>query len=434
MRAGSLFLDVNKASFFLSVFLFRAMLDFSYIHYVSELFSYDGFSYDFSLINYILSWFLYCLSLIMVSDRVVRVSHFFFGAAALSVVAPLTSMYGLDSDRSVMPVIITIAALFWVYLLTRLVFISFKRLPLVKNGRSMAVCASLAFVVFLMVWFLMSGAKPNLDIAKVYEFRRSNADAAATGILAYTNNWTYQIFTVYLMCMALYVRRYLVFLVLVGVQVYFFSYASHKSILFFPVLVAAVWFYFKRSNSLLMMPLALNGLLLVAMLVNYLFDDVWAISMLARRVLFVPAHLCFAYFSYFSEHSNIYWSNSVLSSIFIYPYGDVGLPYVIGEFLGKAGMAANNGFISSGYAHAGIFGVFLYATILGVALRLLNDISYGCMPVWLAVAISIVPLRSLLISSDLFTVMLTHGFLVAIILMYLSRKRIANRSIGDSQN
>lgn len=423
MQAGYFKLDINKASFFLLVLLFRVVLDFSYAHYVSELFSYDGFGYDFQVINYLVSWVLYVVSVVMVSDRILRVSHYFFATAVLSIVAPLTSMYGLDSERSIWPVFVSIAALFWVSFLSRLAVISFKGLPPVKFGRPLAMAVSIAFVLFLMVWFFVSGAKPNLNISEVYDFRQANADVAAKGVFAYTNNWTYQIFSVYLMCMALYARRYVIFLVLFIVQIYFFAFASHKSILFLPLLVLSVWFYFRHSNSLLMLPLAFIALLLVAMLANSLFDDLWMISMVARRVFFVPASLCFTYFEFFANHAHTYWANSILSAFLAYPYGDIGIPYVIGDFLGKPEMGANNGFISSGYAHAGVWGVFFYATILGVLLRLINDISTGYMPLWLAVAISIVPLRSLLISSDLFTVMLTHGFAVAVCLMYLSRKR-----------
>ena len=423
MQTGYFKLDVNRASFFLSILLFRVVLDFSYAHYVAELFSYDGFGYDFQIVNYIVSWVLYLLSLVMASDRILKVSHYFFATAILSIIAPLTSMYGLDSGRPMLPVIVSISALFWVYLLSRLSIISFKGLPPVRFGRSIAVSISIVFVLFLIVWFFVSGAKANLNISEVYEFRQVNADVAAQGIFAYTNNWTFQIFSVYLMCMALYARRYLVFLILCGAQVYFFAFASHKSILFLPVLVFSVWFYFRHSNSLLMLPLAFIALLVIAIAANFFLDDLWMISMVARRVFFVPANLCFTYFEFFADHAHAYWANSILSAFLAYPYGDVGIPYVIGDYLGKPEMGANNGFISSGYAHAGVWGVLFYATILGVLLRLVNDISSGFMPVWLAVAISIVPLRSLLISSDLFTVMLTHGFAVAVCLMFLSRKR-----------
>lgn len=423
MAAEYSVLNVNRMVFFTSIILFRGLLDFSYINYVSELFSYDGFFYEFDGWQYVVSWMLFLISLTIVSDRILKVSHYFFATAMLSVIAPLTSLCGLDSERPLLPVVVSITALLWVCFLSRLAVINFNGLPPVRHGRQLAVLLATCFVLFLVLWFYTSGAKPNLDIREVYDFRQANADVAAQGLFAYTNNWTYQIFSVYLMCMALYARRFLVFLLLLGIQIYFFAFAAHKSILFLPFLVLSVWFYFRYSDSLLMLPLLFIGILLISIIANVFWGDVWLISMVARRVFFVPADLTFSYFDFFSQHAHSYWSNSILSAFFTYPYGDVGIPYVIGDFLGKPEMGANNGFVSSGYAHAGVFGVFVYATILGILLGLLNGISSGFMPVWLAVAISIVPLRSLLISSDLFTVMLTHGFAVAMCLMYLSRKR-----------
>ncbi|MNJ14191.1 hypothetical protein D3C77_84060 [compost metagenome] len=423
MQVSYLKSDINRFAFLLSVLLFRLVLDFSYTFFISELFLYDGFGYEFDSVNYSISWVVYLSSMLMLSDRIEKVSHYFFATAVLSVIAPLTSMYGLDASRPLFPVLISVGALLWVYIFSRLSFISFKGLPAVKSGRGLAITISAGFVVFLLFWFFLSGAKPNLDISKVYEYRQANADLAAQGILAYTNNWTFQIFSVYLICFSLYAKRYFWFFILLAAQVCFYAFASHKSILFLPVLVVSVWVYFRNSNSLLMLPLAFISIILVAVFANVVFDDLWLTSLLSRRVFFMPASLSFIYFDFFSTNAHTYWSNSILSGLIVYPYGDVAIPYVIGEYLGAPEMGANNGFVSSGYAHAGVLGVFSYATIVGVLLRLVDDLSSGYMPVWMAVAISIVPLRSLLISSDLFTVMLTHGFAVAVFLMYLSRKR-----------
>ncbi|QCI11300.1 hypothetical protein E6B08_07700 [Pseudomonas putida] len=423
MKSTELKISLHRFLFVFFVLLFRALLDASYITVIAGSFASEGFVLDIQLLNYVSSWLIYVLSLFLLSDRVRHVSHYFFATAVLSLVAPLTSLYGLDASRPVFPVLISIGALVYAYLICCQNFINFRGLPVVLGGRVLAVALSLVFVVFLVVWFYFSGAKSNLDFSAVYEYREQNAELTAQGVFAYTNNWTFQVFTIYLICFALLARRYLIVVLLLAVQVYFFSIASHKSILFLPILVVSVWFYLGRSDSLLILPVACVGVMLLSLLSYSFLDDLWLSSLLSRRVFYVPADLCFVYFDYFSTHAQVYWSNSVLSSLFIYPYGDIGIPYVIGGYLGKPDMGANNGFVSSGYAHAGLFGVFFYATLVGLLLKLVNDLSSGRMPIWVAVAISLVPLRSLLLSSDLFTVMLTHGFGIAILMMYLSRKR-----------
>ena len=129
----------------------------------------------------------------------------------------------------------------------------------------------------------------------------------------------------------------------------------------------------------------------------------------------------------FRSNPNVYWSNSVLSSFLNYPY-DISLTRVIGRSLGEENMSANNGFISSGYAHAGLYGVFLYSLIIGIILRFINDVTYKSIPLWFAVALTIIPLKKLLTSSDLLVTMLTHGFIVAIIIILFVRLR-RNREV-----
>lgn len=428
MPKMSMKFSANKLMFFFALIVFRLVMDLSYGLIVSDVFLYDGFSYQVEIGQYLLSWIVYFVGFGLVSDRILKVGHYFFAMALLSLVCPLTSIYGMDAERPLLPVVVTIVALYVIYFISRLSVFSLRGLPVVAGGNALAIGLSLVFVVFLVGWFLVSGARPNLDFAEVYRFREENTGLISGGFLAYTNNWTFQVFSIYLISYALYYKRYFYVLVLALVQLYFFSIASHKSILFLPLLVFGSWMYFRYSNSLLVLPVAFCVIILSTILSFYLFDDLWMSSLLSRRVFFVPANLCFVYFDFFSHNTQVYWSNSVLSALSEYPYGDLGVPYVIGDYLGRAGMGANNGFVSSGFAHAGLFGVFLYAVLIGLIVRLINDMTFESMPIWVAVAISVVPFRNILLSSDLFTVMLTHGFGVALLLIYLSRESRAQKT------
>ncbi|MDR0210299.1 MAG: hypothetical protein LBJ33_14175 [Pseudomonas putida] len=421
MRVNLFKINKNRFSFLFALLTFRSVLDYSYYYIVSDIFAYEGFLAATTISQYALSWLLYIISFGFVSDRVKKVSHYFFAMAVLSVVAPLTSLYGLDDTKSLIPVLVTLGALYIIYYISRFGIINLRALPVVPGGRSFAVALSLTFVCFLVIWFLISGARPNLDFREVYQYREVNSQLAAGGIFSYTNNWTYQVFSIYLISFALYYRKYIIVFLLLLIQLYFFSIASHKAILFLPFLVFGSWMYFRFSNSLLALPIVFTAVLVVTITSYIIAGDIWLTSLLSRRVFFVPANLCFVYFDFFGTNPNVYWSNSILSAFLTYPYGDLGVPYVIGEYLGRPGMGANNGFVSSGFAHAGLLGVVFYSVIIGVILKLLNDMTRENMPIWVAVALSVVPLRSLLTTSDLFTVMLTHGFGIAIVLIYLSR-------------
>lgn len=415
-------LNKNLITFVCMLLIFRVLLEVSYVNVVTSFYSYEGYHLNFELLNYFVSWLFFLMGTVLIKDRVKSVSDYFFVVAFVSVVTPVTILYGYDSERSLFTLVTVLAAFFLIYFVVRIKLVSFKSLPVFKNGLKLVVIICSLFVLFLIIWFLISGVKFNLDFMKVYEFRSDNAAISQMGVLAYTNNWTYQIFNIFLFTIALLYRKYLLVVLLFCIQVYFYSASAHKSVFFLPFLVLGIWLYFRKTNSLVIVPLALNMIIAFTLILYYFFGDLLASSIFSRRLFFVPANLTYVYFDFFSKNPHVFWSNSVLSSFLSYPY-DLSMSHVIGRYLGHESMSANNGFIASGYAHAGVFGVLFYSLIIGLILRFINDISHNLLPLWVVLSLSIVPLRSLLISSDLFTVMLTHGFIVALIIILFVRSK-----------
>jgi len=415
-------LDKHRVWFIVLVLLFRCLLEVSYVSVVSPFFSYSGFLLNFSYFNYFLSWVIFLSGFLGLSDRLNNLSDIFYITGFMLVMAPLSVLYGYDSDRELYPVIVSSAAIAFVIFITSIKSISFRKLPTVKGGLTYAVVISAMFVIFLINWYYISGVSFNLDLKKVYDFRIDNQDLAGGALFSYTNNWTFKIFNMFLLSVALLYSRFFLALLIMVVQVYFFAASAHKGVLFTPFIIVGAWFYFKKSNSLVFVPAALSLLVLLTLVTFYLVDDIALSSFFSRRLFFVPANLTYAYFDFFSQNPNIIWSNSVLSSFLEYPY-DSSMAKVIGGFLGSPDMGANNGFVASGYAHAGIFGVFFYSLIIGMILRFLNHTTSNFLPLWFSISLSLTPIRTLIVSSDLFVVMLTHGFLVALILIFFARSK-----------
>ena len=412
--------DKNLYKFIFCICLFRLLLEFSYVNVMSTVFAYDGYTLDFNMVNYIFSWVFYLITLLFVEDRMVKVSDFFFITALLSVVAPMTVIYGYDSSRDPVAVLILIFSLFFVKFITTFKSISFKKLVIVKNGMRIVVIISLVFVFFLVIWYFFSGVNFNLDFTKVYEFRASNDELAGIGILRYTNNWTYQIFNVTLFAIALLHKKYFFAFILVIIQTYYFSASAHKIVFFLPFMVFSIRYYFGKTNSLVALPMTFTLILIGGLISLYFSDDLFIPSLIIRRIFFVPGNLSFSYFEFFSYNPKVFWSNGILSPFLSYPY-DLSLTHMIGRYIGYDGMGANNGYVSSGFAHAGYFGVLFYSFIVGLLLKLINDMTYNKLPLWFSVSVCIGPLRTILINSDLFTSLLTHGLFISLIIIFLSR-------------
>lgn len=414
--------SVYSLFFFIGLLLYRVALDFTYYLVIAPNFEYMGFKLDPGPYEYALSWAIYVLCSSMLSSQVRRLSDICLLLAFSGLIAPLSSLYGL-SGASVFPFLVSVLAVGIFYFLTRNVFkVMAPSLPYFTEGKGLTLSVSLVLVIFLVFWYVISGAVQyiNFDITRVYEFRAESAKLANLGILAYLNSWIYQVITLFLLAAFLLSSRFIPAFLILVVQVFFFSVAGHKSLLFYPFLILGVWIYFRRTGGVLSFPFIMVLVISLCVSVYYIWGNIWPTSLFVRRSLFVPAVLTYDYFSFFSDAQMVYWSNSVLSGFMDYPY-DQSIPILIGEYNGT-NAGANNGFISSGYAHAGVLGVVFYSIIFSAFVILLEKYS-SSLPLWFAIAVTIIPLRSAIVSSDLFTVILTHGLLLTLLLLIFYRLR-----------
>ena len=148
-----------------------------------------------------------------------------------------------------------------------------------------------------------------------------------------------------------------------------------------------------------------------------ILDVKYASSLIIRRLLMVPAHLNFTYLEFFSNNEFVYWSNGILKNFFDNPY-DFNIANIIGAYLGQQDMAANTGFIASGYANAGYLGITIYTIMAIVLFNLINKLSENN-DKYFVMAIIFPVILTLFTSSDLLTTLLTHGLFIAIIVLWL---------------
>lgn len=399
--------------------MFRCLLDLSYIIFLNPAYEYAGFSLDVNVLNYVLSWFAYVISLLFLRSRIKRVSDYFLMTFVLFVIAPLTSIYGLN-DWGAEPVVVTVLSFVLFVFIVRSSLVKVPSAPVVKGGERIAIGGSVALVLFLLIWYVYSGAVFNLNFAKVYEFRRDNAELAAQGVLAYLNGWIYGVFSIFSLAYFLHKKNWMGVVFIVLAQVVFYGFSSHKSVLFSLVIVFGTWYWFSKSDKAYIVPLGLCGIVVFSLVLYFLFDEVVGGSLFIRRVFYVPAYLTYQYFEFFNESAKVVWSNSFLSGYFVYPY-ELSVPLTIGAYIGQPSASANNGFVSMGFAHLGCWGVFIYTVVFAYVLRVIDVLTKKLGVLWLGLVVTIVPLRAALISTDLLTTLLTHGLFISILLVLLVR-------------
>ena len=434
--------NYHRYIFIFSLILFRIILESSYINVIPNSLLFTSYNFYTSTDNYLFSWAIFFLLIPFTSDKFNKVSDYFFIIFLLIVITPMLIIYGYDavifnksisndwnmhtltlsetvSFKSIIG--ITISFLL-IQLIVRIKMPIFKKLVVIKYGLNIALIISSLFVVFLIFWYYISGVYFNLDLGKVYELRTFNSNLSSEGILAYTNGWTYNIFNIFLLSVALLKRKTTLVIIIILIQIYFFAASTHKSVLFMPIIVLFLYFVSNRTSSLIIIPISLTLMCMVTLFSFFLFDNRFLLGIFLRRLFFIPADLTFAYFEFFSTNLHVYWSNSFLKSFVSYPYDSLSVSFKIGSYIGEPKMYANSGFVSSGYAHAGFLGILAYTFVIGMLLKFVNYLSNNSMPLWFAASIIIIPFIFVLTSADLLVVGLTHGMFISIILIYLSRE------------
>lgn len=404
----------------LLLFLIRLLFDLAYAYCVVPEFGYEGYKLAVDAGQYIVSWILYLVVFPITPLRLRKMSDIVFMLVTTSIIAPITSMYGL-SGRSVMPVVMSIASMALVYVIANLRFAKNLRLPYLHMGERLAVLISSAIVLIVVLHYLVSGVHLSFSLAKVYDFRSENAEMAGGGVFTYLNSWACQVFSLFLIAVSLMRGRYGAVAALFAIQIFLFAASQHKSVLFSPLVIVGVWWYLRRSDNLLLIPVSLVVLVGVPLLAYLMYHNVMLPSLAIRRIFFTPANLDFAYSSFFSVHPKVVWGDSFWMPFVHSPY-PVTIPYVIGNYLGSPDMGANNGYVSSGFAQAGFVGVFIYSMILGYALRFVDYESRRLGATWFGVGLFLLPFMTIWRSSDLATSMLTHGFLVMLVLLGFLRR------------
>lgn len=146
-------------------------------------------------------------------------------------------------------------------------------------------------------------------------------------------------------------------------------------------------------------------------------QDYFLGSLFVQRIILTPATLNAYHIDFFSKSANYYWSNSKLTLGLLEPAYSLGSANIIGlEYFGNDNMSANTGWIGSGFAQAGYVGVFFYSIIISALISFLEQYTktLGRPTV---VALFIIPMVTIITSSDLTDMLLTHGLVFSILLL-----------------
>ncbi len=296
---------------------------------------------------------------------------------------------------------------------------------LVGVSQLMYFCLGLS-AFYVMVVLALGGAQYlNFDLSKVYELREEAADNLPS-LFHFISPAITKVAIPFGLALALLHRQPAVSILFVLLALLAFGLTAHKAVIFYPFIV--IWF-FLLTRSRWFISLFVGSLIMIVAISAWDLSQFlsvngggeysgWIGSLLLRRAILSQPLLNYFYWDYFTETQTfLYWAESRISFGLIESPLDLKLVNLIGlEYFDQPEMAANTGFLGSGYANAGYIGIAVYAALIGAIFSFFDACSRKLSVEFVTTATSI-SLSTMVLTSDLLVSFLTHGLLATILLL-----------------
>lgn len=425
----------NIYIFIIFILLLRLILDLSYSNIITVNYSYANFKDATSNVWIIVSWAILAIGTALAWKNYIsinRISNEVIFILYIISFVPFTSMVAhgqFDSE------FVLLGSVYWIF-----VFLAQKVIP--KNTkRKFFVCKQVKnlnllleiiaiFGVLLIVYISgrYSHFRINLSLSSdiVYDYRRQASNNNLAFYVRYPFMWTQSVMPILLAYFISKKNKLFIFICIMA-QILSFGYDGQKT----PILMTVFVIVFNVFRNINIRELnkwvlvGIVGVLGLGLVEFFLLKSYWIAGVLTRRVFFLPNMVSYYYYDFFSTHTPDYFRSSVLSDLFFYnPYPQ--LQYTIGQTYLNANYWMNNGLISDAITNLGKPGVFLFPWLVAYVLRLLDRCSEGIdMRIYIACSFSI---ALSLINSFLSVILVSHGVIVLMILLFVMKRAKNERS------
>ena len=408
----------SKVKYLQYIFIYRMCLDFIYIFFVSRVFNVTGFDFNFNIFHYSLSWLLLIVFLPLILKICYKnnLSNIVFNILIFLSFMPLITMIGYYE----FPISFIVQIIIYWYLLLKLfVWIpdfKIKRLSNVHIDRVLlySIVVILSAVVIFISWYY-TGFRLTFDLFDVYNIRAEATEYSIPTILDYLFSAT-KIINPILLIYFLSKKKYFITFSIFLIQMLSFSINGIKMVLVGTIL-AIIIYYFYKDSYLEQLPLYLSGLGIVGVVEFLMTNNFSILTLIFRRVLFLPNLINSFYFDFFKSNRPDYFFQGPLRYLgfeSIYPKVSnmIGSIYFV-----KPDMSATNGLFSDAYTNLGLWGIFIMPLLIVVLLKFIDACSRGLdKKIFLPIAVT---LSFILMSSFFITILFTHGILLACLVLYL---------------
>ena len=411
--------DVFSVASLLCFFLYIILLDIAYVTILIPMYGYAGFVLEYTPSTVIVGFFMTACVYICMPKKMSTVSDFVLTGIAFLAIIPYISYYSFGGGSfafTAMSFLMFIAVIAFVRLTPNISLPTFSQ----KTADvifTILLWGAVAYV-FITCISAMGFSNLSLDFSTIYERRAVFKESGVAG--SYLMTWSGNAIFPCSIAYFLYRKRYINVLAAACSALFIFAVSGMKSILFGSIMVLAVYILLHVKQKMSLIAFLFVLAVFITMILFYVFDEIIPFSYVIRRLAFIPAKVSNQHFDFFMQEGPIQMGNSIFSSVIPYPYesdpADIigSLYYISGE------THANSGVFADGFTNFGYFGAFLWTIIFALLMKLQDVVSYdkpfyvtaGCFALYITI----------FTNSALFTSIMTHGFLVALVLVALIPK------------
>ncbi|MCA0150379.1 hypothetical protein LCD52_16460 [Rossellomorea vietnamensis] len=405
--------------------LYRILLDFIYLKWVSPIFGYSGFVKDPNIFKVFVSYLVIFLFIIIIPKTNKQVSYMIIQLHFIIMIIPLTSIFGLANLSTKFMVMILLCFAIQVILLKSIPLFEIRK---IRNAKKIVVGFTLILTIITYVYlFLTQGINFSaFNISNIYSIRSEQANL---GLMGYLVTWQYRIINPSLLVISYMKKKYKLSVLSILLQITLFLMFPHKEVFLSVGLITLILLIGRfqyKFDSVYIYILAFSSILFIY--IYEVFENLQPLSVLPVRLLYVPALIKFQHYEFFSINEKLYYSEGMIGNVFGLDY-----PYSIpsGFLIGGSTNNANTGYLAYAFDNAGFLGMVLMSIIF-VFLLVLIDSLVKYQNKYLIFALFVYPI-AVLNDGDLLTLLLTGGlWLLIIILLVFNDINFENNKKGLS--
>lgn len=412
---------------FLLVNLLKLTFDIAYFYYVSPVWEVFGFISNISYQYYFLILFLTPLPF-LINNRSNNPSNFFISIILLGILLPISTLATFGAVPMTWYFYNLIFFIIICSIDTLIVDYHFKDLSIsfLSFPQTLFFLLITIFLLYISSYgFTINTDLLSFDTLLIYGARDTFNVSSVSGIRAYIfENFSSLILPVSVAYAVLF-NRYLMMICSLFMVLVIFSTDAMKGTLLAPIMSGIIMLLFKKKvitnqfDLLKVSFLSSSMLLIILLLIN---DTLFISALVYFRTIFLPSMISSFYFDFFQFNDFTYFSDTGIISFFTgdsYPLNVKKM--VASNYLYKnPATNMNVGLVGDGFLKIGFLGIFVTAIVLSIFLKLINELGKNKNTI-LIKAMLFYPFYAL-INGSLYTIILTNGLFLSIILIIFLEK------------